>query len=93
MKAELNFQDRILSTLRQQGQSTTVFLTNGFQIRGIVRGFDNYIVIIESDGKQQMIYKHAISTVVPQRRIDLWREDTAAPQDRGTEWNRTANKT
>ena len=50
---------------------TSVFLTNGFQMRGIVRGFDSFVVILESDGKQQMIYKHAISTLIPQHRVDL----------------------
>ena len=80
MRNELNLQDRMLCALRQQGQNTTVFLTNGFQMRGIVRGFDNFVVILESDGKQQMIYKHAISTLIPQHRIDLHlqREERAA---------------
>ena len=65
MRNEINLQDRMLSVLRQQGQTITVFLTNGFQMRGIIRGFDNFIVILETDGKQQMIYKHAISTIIP----------------------------
>ncbi len=71
MKKEFNFQDRVLCALRQQGQNTTVFLTNGFQMRGIIRGFDNYVVILDSDGRQQMIYKHAISTISPQRPVEL----------------------
>ena len=71
MRNEINLQDRMLSALRQQAQNITVFLTNGFQMRGIVRGFDSFVVILESDGKQQMIYKHAISTLIPQRRVDL----------------------
>ena len=58
MRNEINLQDRMLSALRQQAQNITVFLTNGFQMRGIVRGFDSFVVILESDGKQQMIYKH-----------------------------------
>ena len=76
MRNELNLQDRMLCALRQQRQNTTVFLTNGFQMRGI----DNFVVILESDGKQQMIYKHAISTLIPQHRIDLHmqREERAA---------------
>ena len=72
MRNEINLQDRMLSVLRQQGQTITVFLTNGFQMRGIIRGFDNFIVILETVGKQQMIYKHAISTIIPQRRVDLF---------------------
>ncbi len=80
MRNEINLQDRMLCALRQQGQAVTVFLTNGYQMRGIVRGFDSFVVIMESDGKQQMIYKHAISTLVPQHRIDLYapREERAA---------------
>ena len=65
MRNEINLQDRMLSALRQQAQNITVFLTNGFQMRGIVTGFDNFVVVLSSDGKQQMIYKHAISTLVP----------------------------
>ena len=45
---------------------------NGFQMRGIIRGFDSFVVILDVDGRQQMIYKHAISTVVPQHRIDFY---------------------
>ena len=71
MKNEINLQDRMLCALRQQAMHTTVFLTNGFQMRGIVRGFDNFVVILESEGKQQMVYKHARSTLIPQNRVDL----------------------
>ena len=50
----------------------TVFLVNGFQMRGVITGFDSFVVgILESDGKQQMLYKHAISTIVPIAVIDL----------------------
>lgn len=72
MKNEINVQDRILCALRQQGQFTTVFLTNGFQMRGVIRGYDNYVVLLESDGRQQMIYKHAISTITPHHAVDLY---------------------
>ncbi len=71
MRNEINLQDRMLSALRQQGQTITLFLTNGFQMRGVLRGFDNFVIILETDGKQQMIYKHAISTLIPQRRVEL----------------------
>ena len=71
MRNEISLQDRMLSALRQQGQNTTVFLTNGFQMRGIIRGFDSFIVILESDGKQQMIYKHAISTIAPEHPVNM----------------------
>ena len=60
-----NYQDLILNQVRKDSMPVTVFLTSGFQIRGIIKGFDNYVVLIESENKQQMIYKHAISTVIP----------------------------
>ena len=71
VRNEINLQDRMLAALRQQSQNTTFFLMNGFQMRGIIRGFDNFVVFLESDGKQQMIYKHAISTIIPQRQVEL----------------------
>lgn len=76
-KAQINLQDTILNQLRKEGQSITVFLVNGFQLRGIVKGFDNFTVVIESDGKQQMVYKHAISTIVPAKPINLISPDNS----------------
>ena len=72
VRNEINLQDRMLSALRQQGQNVTIFLTNGFQLRGTIRGYDSFVVMLETEGKQQMIYKHAISTIIPQRRVDLF---------------------
>ena len=94
MRNEINLQDRMLSALRQQAQNITVFLTNGFQMRGIVRGFDSFVVILESDGKQQMIYKHAISTLIPQHRVDLHapRGERAEHQTYTTTLHGTTNK-
>ena len=60
-----------MNQARKQGISLTVFLVNGFQLRGTVSGFDSFTVILETDGKQQLIYKHAISTVVPGSRLSL----------------------
>ena len=62
-----SYQDTILNQVRKENMSVTVYLTNGFQIRGTVKGFDNYVILLESEGKQQMIYKHAVSTIVPAR--------------------------
>ncbi len=79
MKNEINLQDMFLNKARQEKIPLTVFLTNGFQLRGIVRGFDTFIVLFDCDGKQEMIYKHAISTVIPQRRLDMsGRRETTA---------------
>ena len=71
MRNEINLQDRMLAALRQQGQNTTFYLMNGFQMRGYVTGFDAFTVVLTSDGKQQIIYKHAISTIVPERPVPL----------------------
>ena len=54
----------------------TVFLMNGFQLKGVVRGFDNFTVVLDSDGRQQMIYKHAISTIIPSKPLALRDENT-----------------
>ena len=64
-----SYQDTILNQVRKENMPVTVYLTNGFQIRGMVKGFDSYVLLLESEGKQQMVYKHAISTVVPLRAL------------------------
>jgi host factor-I protein len=71
MQKSYNLQDYFLNQARKEKIPMTVFLMNGVQMKGLIRGFDNFIVIIESDGKQQMVYKHAISTVIPMRHIDM----------------------
>lgn len=71
MKQPINIQDQVLNQLRKDGTYVTVFLLNGFQIRGQVKAFDNFTVLIESEGKQQLIYKHAISTFTPQRNVQI----------------------
>lgn len=69
MSKPINLQDMFLNQARKDKVIVVVYLTNGFQLKGIVRGFDNYIVILETEGKQQMIFKHAISTIIPSREI------------------------
>ncbi len=69
MQKNQNLQDSILNQARRERVQVTLFLMNGFQLRGVIRGFDAFVVIVESEGKQQMIYKHAISTVVPARML------------------------
>jgi len=71
MQKTQNLQDLFLNQTRKDRQMVTLFLMNGFQMRGIVRGFDSFTVVLETDGKQQLIYKHAISTLVPARSVDL----------------------
>lgn len=71
MTKSSSLQDYFLNKARAEHIQLTVFLINGFQIRGICRSFDNFTVELESDGKQQLIYKHAISTIVPAKKIEL----------------------
>ena len=71
MQKTQNLQDLFLNQVRRDRSVVTMFLMNGFQLHGIVKGFDGFTVVLESDGKQQLIYKHAISTVVPPRPIEL----------------------
>ncbi len=67
MSDTMNLQDAILKECRRDKVPVTLFLMNGFQLRGIVTGYDSFVVVLVSDGKQQMIYKHAISTLAPIR--------------------------
>ncbi|MDQ0206258.1 RNA chaperone Hfq [Alkalicoccobacillus murimartini] len=71
MKQGINIQDQFLNQLRKDSIPITVFLLNGFQLRGQIKGFDNFTVIVETEGKQQLVYKHAISTFAPQRNVQL----------------------
>jgi len=70
-----NLQDIFLNQARKRSVMLTVFLVNGFQIRGTVTGFDSYTVTLDTEGKQQLIYKHAISTMVPARALRLEAEE------------------
>lgn len=74
MAQTVNIQDQYLNQLRKNHISVTVILTNGFQLRGIVKAFDNFTVLVESEGKQQLIFKHAISTFAPVKNISLDKE-------------------
>ncbi|MDD6189360.1 MAG: RNA chaperone Hfq [Clostridiales bacterium] len=71
MQKTVNLQDVFLNRIRKDKLLVTMFLMNGFQLRGTVTGFDSFMVVLESEGKQQMIYKHAISTIVPARTVGL----------------------
>lgn len=70
-KNGLNLQDVFLNQVRKERVGVTIYLTNGFQLKGMVKGFDNFIVILDSEGKQQMVYKHAISTICPAKTINI----------------------
>lgn len=71
MSQPVNVQDYYLNQLRKDRIPVTLFLMNGFQLRGTIRAFDNFTVLLETEGKQQLIYKHAISTFTPTKNISL----------------------
>jgi len=64
-------QDTFLNTLRKEKVIVTIFLINGFQLKGLIKSYDNYTVLLETEGKQQLIYKHAISTYVPSKSVAM----------------------
>ena len=65
MSEVTTLQEAILKECRRDKVPVTLFLMNGFQLRGVITGFDSFVVVLVSDGRQQMIYKHAISTLAP----------------------------
>lgn len=69
--AGANLQDLFLNQVRKEKVLLSIYLTNGFQHRGLVKGFDNYVVILENDGKQSLLYKHAIATITPSKPIKV----------------------
>jgi len=71
MKQNVNIQDFFLNQIRKENIPVTVYLVNGFQLRGYVKAFDNFTIVIDSEGKQQLVYKHAISTFAPVRPVSL----------------------
>ena len=75
MQKTNNLQDLFLTRLNRTRANVTFFLMNGYQIRGQVAGFDAFVVFLITDGKQQMIYKHAISTITPERPVDMSRSE------------------
>lgn len=77
MKQSINIQDTFLNQLRKDNIPVTVYLTNGFQIRGLIKAFDNFTIVVDSEGRQQLIYKHAVSTFTPQRSVSLMASESA----------------
>lgn len=70
-KAPVNLQDNFLNMARKEDMMLTVFLVNGYQIKGTVRSFDNFTILLNVDNKQQLVYKHAVSTIIPFRNVNL----------------------
>ena len=65
----INLQDSFLNQVRKENVAVSIHLVNGFQLKGNVKGFDNFTIILDSMGKQQLVYKHAVSTITPARPI------------------------
>ena len=74
MQKTNNLQEIFLTQVRRDRRPVTIFLMNGFQMRGIVTGFDAFVILLQSDGKQQMIYKHAVSTMTPTTPVRMTQE-------------------
>jgi len=72
-----NLQDTFLNHVRKNKVPVTVFLVNGVKLQGIISWFDNFCVLLRRDGVSQLVYKHAISTVMPSGPISLFEEDPA----------------
>ncbi len=70
MKPQKNLQNNILNKVRKKKIPVIIYLMNGFQLKGIVTGFDNFTIILNSNGNNKLIYKHAISTIEPQEKIE-----------------------
>ena len=76
MQKTNNLQEIFLTQLRRERRPVTMFLMNGFQMRGYVTGFDAFSVVLTSDGKQMFVYKHAISTIMPERPVPLTEQNS-----------------
>ena len=76
MQKTNNLQEIFLTQLRRERRPVTMFLMNGFQMRGYVTGFDAFSVVLISDGKQMFVYKHAISTITPERPVPLTEQNS-----------------
>src|SRR5579862_2357322 len=85
LKSNLPLQDAYLLAVRRENALVTIYLRNGFQLRGHVRGFDNFTIILEYDNKPHLVYKHAVSTVTPQVPISLSAADLGGAQARTVE--------
>ncbi|MBB4001516.1 MAG: RNA chaperone Hfq [Aurantimonas endophytica] len=66
-----NLQDLFLNTVRKQKISLTIFLVNGVKLTGVVTSFDNFCVLLRRDGHSQLVYKHAISTIMPSQPVHM----------------------
>ena len=71
MQKRMDLQEQFLDQARRERTGLTVFLMNGFQMRGVVTGYDDFTVVLDCEGRQELVYKHAISTMIPVRPTEL----------------------
>lgn len=76
-----NLQDQFLNAVRKQKISLTIFLVNGVKLTGVVTSFDNFCVLLRRDGHAQLVYKHAISTIMPGQPVQMFDSEAAAAKD------------
>lgn len=76
-----NLQDVFLNNIRKNKTPVTIFLVNGVKLQGIVTWFDNFSVLLRRDNHSQLVYKHAISTVMPVTPVQLWDGEEDAPSE------------
>jgi host factor-I protein len=77
-KPQVNLQDAFLNQVRKENMGVVIYLINGAQIKGMVRGFDQFTVVLESQGRLQLVYKHAIASVVPTKPIPAMNSESAS---------------
>lgn len=75
MKA-INLQDSFLNNVRKEKITITIYLNNGFKLTGTVIGFDNYVIFMETEKGQQLVYKHAITSILPYKQVKLLSSET-----------------
>jgi host factor-I protein len=78
-RSQINLQEAFLNQIRRDSVPITMYLVNGVQLKGVVKGFDSFTVVLENDGKQSMVYKHAVSTITPLRPVE-WQGEPGPDQ-------------
>ena len=81
----LNLQDMFLNQLRKEKIMVTVYLVNGFQLRGYVKGFDTFTIVVENEGRQNLVYKNAVSTITPTKPVKLLENIPVQPESAASE--------
>jgi host factor-I protein len=76
-----NLQDTFLNSVRKSKTPLTIFLVNGVKLQGVVSWFDNFCVLLRRDGQSQLVYKHAISTIMPAQPVQLYEPDPSQDDD------------